>query len=169
MAELAQNDLQYQLPLLALQREEWTPFWRDAKPLAEAHFKEVGQDVSEPRRPFKMDSTLMLAAEATGALRIWTARLEGNLVAYITWMVQYDCESEGLLIALMGGWFALPGYDAGRTVWRHSIAALRAEGVQAAYAHHRFLGRGSVLGKYFEREGGKPIHTTYAFWLGEED
>ena len=147
--------------------EPWSPSrWAELKDLAGAHFEEVDGDV-EPNRPLNVDEDLMQLMQDGGSLRMFTARKDGKVVAYFTWSVQPDVESKGLLIGMMGAWYVAPGYPrAAFDMFAFSREHLRAEGVQCLYPHHRVQGRGSHLGRFFERQGAKRIQETYSLWIG---
>ena len=147
--------------------ESWSAqFWRDAEALAVAHFDEVDGGV-EPNRPFILDCDLMQALDQAGALKIVTARRDGQLVGYYTWNVSLDVESKGLLIAQQGAWFVAPG-NSGAAVRMFDLAVekLQAMGVKCIYPHHRTQGRGANIGRFFQRRGAKEIQRTYSLWIG---
>ena len=152
----------------SVQLEPWSDeLWAEMKPLAEAHAREVDEGV-EPRRRFKLDQAQMMASASAGVLRVVIGRLDGRVIGYFTWGLGMDVESEGLLIAMQGAWYAEPGH------WRlavmlfdQSIATLKALGVQCIFPHHRVQGRGSHLGKFFKRRGAKKIQDSYCLWIGD--
>lgn len=151
--------------------ERWSPdWWADAKPLAEAHFAEVDGGV-EPRRRFKLDERLMALMQEAGCLHLITARgHNGDMLAYFTWQTSLDVESEGLMIAQQGAWYAWGGHFrlAVRT-FDFSIEYLRGLGVQCVFPHHRMQGRGANIGRFFNRRGAKLIQQTYCLWIGLDD
>ena len=150
-----------------IRQESWAQLWRDAAPLAEAHYLEVDGGV-EPRRKMKVDTEQMALADLSGHLKIWTARNSGGLLGYILWTVGYDPESKGLLVAQMGPWFVLEGHAGiGARLFDVSLAGLKALGVQCCYPHHRLQGRGSRLGHFFSARGAVEIQHTYSLWIGE--
>lgn len=152
---------------LVVAEEPWDTFWPEADRLARKHWEEVDGGV-EPRRTYAPDTPKMRALNAMGVLRVFSARRDGRLVGYFTWQITQDIESEGLLIALQGAWYAELGESkVGFRLFEYSIAALKALGVQMIFPHHRTQGRGSELGRFFKRWGAKHIQDTYALWIGE--
>lgn len=165
------REVQRQLakPGLQIEEEPWSArAWEEAEALAEVHFCETAGGV-EPNRRFKMDRRLMALMHQQGALKIVTARQDGELVGYLTWQLGPDVESEGLLKADQGGWFVLPGYPRALVkMFDRSVELLRIAGVKVIYPHHPMQGRGARLGTFFERRGAKPMQTTYSLWIGRD-
>lgn len=148
--------------------EPWATFWPDAAPLAEAHFAEVEGGV-EPRRKNELDLDLMVILDRSGSLKLFSARDQGTMVGYLTWTLTPDVESRGLLIAMQGGWYVVPGRPrVALQLFDYSIPCLRQLGVSCLFPHHRTQGRGDALGKFFRRRGGKLIQHGYCLWIGEE-
>ena len=124
----------------------------------------------EPRRVFGLDLQVLAQMDAMGVLKIWTARRNARLVGYISWVLQFDLESFGTLIAEQGSWYAEPeAWGAGWKLMVHSIQELRQLGVRHAYLHQRTLGRSAGAGRWFERLGAKPIKITWALDLELSD
>lgn len=148
--------------------EPWSDaWWAEAKPLAEAHVGEVDEGV-EPRRRFKMDERQMALGSDAGVIKLVTAREGGRMIGYYTWQVSFDVESEGLLIAQQGGWYAVPRkYRAAFDMFDFSVTFLRSLGVQCIFPHHRTQGRGVNIGRFFMRRGAKDIQRTYSLWIGD--
>lgn len=153
--------------LAVIQPETWAQLWPDAKPLAELHYDEVDGGV-EPRRIMSVDTEQLAMACQLGSLKIWSARRNGQLLGYILWTVCFDPECKGLLIAVMGPWFVLPGgpHGLGARIFDESLQGLRALGVLCCFPHHRNQGRGAHLSRFFAARGAKPIKTEYSLWLG---
>ena len=156
------------MPDLLIQIEPWTENLCDEiMVLAADHFQEVDGGV-EDGRPFNLDRKLMAMLDASGAFLLVTARKDGALIGYITWNIVPDVESAGLVIALQGAWYVVPGqFGAGARLFDQSLATLKSRGVHCAYPHHRLQGRGAELGKFFRRRGAKLTQHTYSLWLGE--
>lgn len=148
--------------------EPFQHFWKEAKPLAEAHSTEVDSGV-EPRRPFKMDEAKMMEAQRAGILRVFALRLDKRLVGYIMWQVGLDFESEGLVAGWMGPWYTLSGHArASIRLFDESVTTLRQMGVHITFPHHRTQGRGANLGNFFRRRGAKHIQHGYSLWIGDK-
>lgn len=148
--------------------EPWNDaFWAEMKPHAERHFQEVDGGV-EPRRPFKFNTATVQALYDLGVLKLIAARHKGELIGYFTWNISPDIESEGLLIAQQGAWYVAPGHPRiAHEMFRVSVEALKAAGVECIFPHHRTQGRGSNIGRFFMRHGAKDIQRTYCLWIGD--
>lgn len=152
---------------LTVEEESWDSAWPEAERLAAKHFEEVDGGV-ESRRVFAPDVAKMRALNAMGVLRIFTARRDGKLVGYFTWQIMPDLESQDLLIAQQGAWYAEFGESrVGFRLFEFSIAKLKMLGVQMIFPHHRTQGRGAELGRFFKRWGAKHIQDTYSLWIGD--
>lgn len=156
------------MPQVTVELESWDQFWPEAVPLVRCHFTEVESGV-EPRRRNELDTEMMAALSRHGALKLFSARnVAGELIGYLTWTLTPDVESRGLLIAMQGGWYVLPGHPrAAVQLFETSLEVLRGLGVRCVYLHHRTQGRGDALGKFFRRRGGKLIQHTYSLWIGD--
>lgn len=147
--------------------EPWARIWPDAGLLAVAHAQEVDGGI-EPRRRFQLDTEMMALLDAAGRLKVLSARRDGQMVGYFTWMLESDIESKGLLVAQQGAWYVAPEHPgAAVALFDRSVEELRALGVQCIFPHHRLQGRGAKLGKFFERRGAVEIQHTYQLWIGD--
>lgn len=154
---------------IKLNLESWQECKLEALALARLHADEIGEEEVEPRRRHEIDSGLMEMLSNSLVLRIYTARVDSKLVGYLTWNISLDVESRGLVIAQQGGWFhdsECKSFGLAWKLFQFSIDDLRAYGVQQIFPHHRLLGRGRHLGKFFERLGAKPLQHTYSLWIG---
>ena len=159
------------LPARLLVGEElsWQKFWREAEPLARAHFHEVDNGVDD-RRTFGPKAEVMADMHQRGILRVIGARQDKELEGYCTWNVLPDIESWGTPMAMQGAWYADPkakAFGVGHRMFKASTKLLKKLGVQYIFPHHRLQGRGEAIGHYFEKLGGKPIQLSYFLWIGE--
>ena len=147
--------------------EPWEALWPGINELAEIHASEV--EPTSPRR-FKVDAQRMAVGCRLGLIRIYTARIDGELAGYCSWNLSWDLESEGLPIATQGAWFVKPGAPWGLAakLFMESLEGLRGIGIQCVFPHHRVQGRGAQLGKFFTRLGAVRIQETYMLWIGKE-
>jgi hypothetical protein len=124
----------------------------------------------ETGRPFKLDQAAMKLLDQAGVLKTVCARLDGRLVGYYTWNIQRDVESEGMLIAQQGAWYVEPGHrKLAFLMFARAKSELKALGVEYIYPHHRTMGRGCNLGRFFERQGAVRIQETYSLRIGGVD
>ena len=156
-------------PEIVIGPESWETLWPEADALFAEHFDEVEGDLAQ-LRPYKLDAPAMCAMNASGHLRICSARVNGELAGYCMWTVTEDVESKGLLIAQHGPWFVKKQFGhllLGLKLFDASIADLRAIGVKNAFPHHRTQGRGARLAAFFKRRGAVETQRTYSLWLGD--
>jgi len=157
-------------PHVVIGPESWDSVWPEIDAVFAEHFSEVEGDLAS-NRPYKLDEPAMRAMNATGQLRIFTARVDGALAGYCMWSVTKDVESAGMLIAQHGPWFVREAFKhlwLGPKLFDASIADLRAIGVKNAFPHHRLQGRGAKLGAFFKRRGAVKMQETYSMWLGAQ-
>jgi hypothetical protein len=156
-------------PDIVIGPEPWESLWPEADALFAEHFGEVdGGD--EPQRPYRLDDASMRAMSDAGQLRIFTARVNGELAGYCMWQISKDVESAGATFAEHGPWFVRPCFarlKLGQKLFDASLADLRSLGVRTAYPHHRLHGRGAKLGAFFRRRGAVEIQRTYSLSLAE--
>lgn len=146
---------------LTVREETWNQVWPEAEGLAKLHHSEVRES-----SPLAVDTETLFAMSRGGWLRIMAARLGPGLIGYLTWQLSTSPESSGVLIAQQGAWFVLPGFPrVALQLFDESLEMLRKAGVQLAYPHHRFEGRGANLDKFFLRRGARPLQTTYEMRL----
>lgn len=149
---------------LTFQRERPHELLDEARPLFEAHYKEIAhyQDI-----PLDIDEAAYLHMEEAGALRCYTARYNGELVGYCVFLVQQNKRYRSSLQALQDIFYVDKGRRGaliGKRLIEFTEAQLTAEGVQVIYHHakvdsqaERFLGAmgytaiDAVLGKRLDR------------------
>ncbi len=152
---------------VAVAVEPFRALWPELDGLTREHALEV--EPESPRK-FQLDVGRMVEANAAGAVRIWTLRVNGELVGYVSWNLQWDLESAGLPIATQGAWFVSKGvpWGAAAKLFGESLEGLRAIGIQCVFPHHRDRGRGKAIGRFFKGLGAIPIQSTYMLWIGRE-
>jgi GNAT superfamily N-acetyltransferase len=103
--------------------------------LLEAHYQEIAhfRDI-----PLAVDWEAYANVEGAGHLRIFTARIAGELVGYCAYFVNHNPHYKSSIQAVQDVLYLAPEHR-GRTLgWRliaYADEALAAEGVQAAYQH----------------------------------
>lgn len=156
-------------PHIAIGPESWESVWPEIDVLFDEHFGEVEGDLAI-QRPYRLDEPLMRGLCTAKIMRIFTARVNGELAGYCMWQVTPDVESAGMLIAQHGPWFVRKKFKnlmLGPRLFDASLDDLRALGVKNAFPHHRLQGRGAKLGSFFKRRGAVETQRTYSLWLGE--
>lgn len=140
----------------------------DIQPELEELAREEHKEMEVGWRPFGPDWESIFAMQRMGTFHILTARkgYQGELVGYLTWMLDFDTESYGTLIVHQCAWFVKKGnfrvavrmFDWARDEWERL-------GVRFAYLHNTEFGRGKTLGKFFEKRGAVHVSNTYALRL----
>jgi len=89
--------------------------------------------------PVDIDWPRLLAQEAAGVYRVWSARVEGTLAGFVAFYVEPHPYYRTVLFAVDGGYFLAPAFrNKGRIGWKmisSAVDALRREGVQVAMIH----------------------------------
>lgn len=127
--------MQKELGGIIFARESIASFFDDALPLFEKHFKEVShfQDI-----PLNIDLDTYQLIDANGALRIFTARQDGELVGYAVFFVKLNPRYSTSLQANQDILFINPSCRAkgfGQNLIAFCDEQLKAEGVQVVYQH----------------------------------
>lgn len=128
--------------------------------LLELHYREIAQ---HPDIALDVDADAYRAMEANGALRVYTARVGGELVGYAVFLVgrnPHYCQS---LQARCDVFYVAPdrrGYRLGVELVRYSERMLAAEGVQVVY-HHTKIAH-PLLARLLEHLGYDAVEVNYA-------
>lgn len=145
------------MPELTLRIERIEDVWEEGLPLMLAEHEEL-----EVKRPFAPDIESLKKSETAGIFKVLVAREDGGMVGYLSWMVDFDVESYGTLIAHQAAWYVLPdraGVAARMFDW--ALDYWKSIGVKFVYLHHTNKGRGARLGAFFERRGAHLHSFTY--------
>jgi GNAT superfamily N-acetyltransferase len=129
----------------------------EIRPLLATHWEEIAHYRDLPLDP---DWDKYRATEERGALRIFTARIEGRMVGYLIYIVTPGLHYRSTLQATQDIYFVVPEHRGGlgRRLLRFADACLKEEGVQVIYQHvkaaHNF-------GPMLERQGYVLIDLIY--------
>jgi len=147
---------------LTIRLERFADCWNEGALLVRAEVKEV-----EPNgRTFNPDINSILTNEVLGTFKILVARKNGRMIGYLSWMVDFDIESYGTLIANQTAWYVEPGhFGVADKMFDWATAHFKEIGVKYVYWHHTLNGRGKTIGKYFERKGAKLASLNYVMKL----
>ena len=148
-------------------RVAWEPFeaiWPEIREMTEENARETEP---EGLRPFKLDAERVALGSKMGFLRIYVARVEGEIWGYCMWSVQWDLWAQGALVASQAAWFVRPRapWGLGAKLFMESLEHLKSLGVQTALLSERTQGRGRGLGRFFERLGARFTGRTYLLSL----
>ena len=133
---------------MLIARETFAQIYPEAAPLLARHWEEIAlyKDI-----PLNVRVAQYEAAEATGVLRCFGARIDGVLVGYAAFIVDYALHYGESLQARQDVLFLAPeyrGFGLGMQLIQECDKALIAEGVQAVQQHSKIdsaIDIGSVL------------------------
>jgi len=146
-----------------IQFEKIVDIWKELEELAAVEVIEI-----EEERPFQPDWKSMAALNEQGIFQVLVARVDGVMVGYFSWLLDFDLESKGTLIVNQLAWFVLQGYPIiGVKMLDKAISEFKRVGVKFAYFHHTAKGRGAKLGRLFESRGATFLGYNYALNLSQ--
>jgi len=119
-------------------------------------------------RPWGPDWESIFASQRMGTFHILTARKgqDRELVGYLSWMLDFDMESYGTLIAHQCAWYVKPSqFKVAVRMFDWFASELRRIGVKFVYLHNSERGRGKTLGKFFQKRGATHSSNTYTLRL----
>ena len=137
---------------LTIGLEKVKDVWQEAEKLAAAEYKEI-----EDRRSPTPDWKSIIGLNDVGMFQALIARVDGRMIGYFTWMVDFDLESKGTLIANQTMWYIEPGHSAvvASKMFDMAVQCFEKLGVRYAYLHHTLKGRGAKLRRFYERKGAE--------------
>jgi hypothetical protein len=134
--------------------------------MAAAHHKELGSMYVDVKSELDWDSLERL--NGLGLLQFLIARIDGRIVGYFTWILDFDVASKGMLTASQHAWFVRDGHTiVGVRLFDRAIVECKKLGVQFAYFHSTAEGRGSKLSRLLESRGAKLVTQTYMLKVKE--
>jgi GNAT superfamily N-acetyltransferase len=144
--------------MISYQRESAATVVQEIVPLLYLHWQEIAHYKDIPLDP---DTDAYLALDGAGALRVYTARADGQLIGYCIYFVRPNIHYRTSLQAVQDVLFLLPEHRKGRVGFgliHFADEQLRAEGVQAAYQHVK---KSHDFGPLLERMGYEHVDTIY--------
>ena len=151
---------------LLLRRETWDGFYPEAAPIFQRHHAELDDF---PELPLLIDQDEYRRRDASGALRIYTARLDRGpadpltLIGYAIFLVGPDARHESSLRALQEAVWLEPENrqgSMGLQLLKFAEQELRKEGVQILY--HCVKKTAPALGRILARQGFREIESVWA-------
>jgi GNAT superfamily N-acetyltransferase len=118
-----------------------------------AHFKDIALDI---------DWEAYEKCETAGKLRCFAARIEGDLIGYVVYLVNHNPHYKGSLQAVQDVLYMAPerrGLFAGSRLIAYADRCLAAEGVQAVYHHAKAA---YPLDSVLRRNGYELVDTLWA-------
>lgn len=149
---------------LVIQFEKIGDAIADFKRLSAIECEEIAEE-----RPVGADWKTMDIINNHGNFRVLTARVDGEMIGYFSYFLDFDIESYGTLIVNQAAWFVLPGHSvAGIKLFDRAMEEFKKLGVKFVYLHHTVHGRGAKLGRFFERKGAKLLGYNYVINMKEQ-
>lgn len=143
--------------------EKVSNVWWELEELAREEQAEI-----EEERAFRPDWKSMTTLNNAGIFQVLTARIDGEMIGYFTWLLDFDMESKGTLIVNQTAWFVRKGHPITAVrLFDKAISEFKRVGVEFAYLHHTIKGRGAALGHLFERRGARMLGYNYILALKE--
>lgn len=140
-----------------IQFERVSDVWQELEALAAQEQIEI-----EEERPFRPDWASLSTLNEGGIFQVLTARVDGRMVGYFTWLLDFDMESKGTLIVNQSAWFVEKGHPiVAVRMFDRAMTEFKRIGVEYAYLHHTIKGRGAALGRLFERRGARMLGYNY--------
>jgi len=134
--------------------------WDEILPLMVAHHSEVAE--REPNLPpLNIDRIQYEVLDALGSLRVYTVRVDNELVGYASMIITKPLKACGTLTAVHDALYLKPEHRLGLTGLKliaFADAELAAEGVVRVL---QIAPVGTGLGKALERLGYAPLEITY--------
>ena len=139
-------------------RELLIDYWNELSPL-----KHIPLDVDWPR---------LLEWERRFLFRVWTARVDGTLAGFITWLIQPHHLHRNTLMAMDHGHYVAPAFRdiagsmTGLRMWRSCERALKELGVEVAFCHDNAL---RPLSPFLLAIGARPFSSMWLIDLRSEE
>jgi hypothetical protein len=145
------------LPALDIKLEKVADIWPELQALAIMERNEVKEV-----RANMPDWDSMTALNNVGIFQVLTARVDGRMIGYLSWLIDFDLESKGTLVVNQAAWYVEPGHPiVGVRMLDRALSEFNKAGVEFVYLHHTNNGRGSNLKRLFERKGAELSGFTY--------
>lgn len=142
---------------LSIKLERVADVWQELELLAMQEQIEI-----EEVREFRPDWDSMITLNDSGIFQVLVARVDGKMVGYFSYLLDFDMESKGTLIVNQSAWFVEKGHPIiGVKMLDRALEEFKNKGVKFAYLHHGIKGRGANLGRLFEKRGAKLLSHNY--------
>lgn len=129
----------------------------EIRKLAELEHEEIKEE-----RKLEADWKTMQIINEKGNFRVLVARVDGEMVGYLSFFIDFDLESYGTLIVNQAAWFVKKGYPVVAVrMYEKAMEEFKRMGVKFVYLHHTIHGRGAKLGRFFEKKGARLLGYNY--------
>ena len=149
--------------MITYQREQVSDVLSEIKPLLEMHWREIAHYQDIPLEP------LWDWYQRAPGVRVFTARLNGELIGYVVFGIGPSKHYSGSIQAAQDILYLHPEHRAGRTGYKlikYCDEQLRAEGVQVVYQHAKVA---KDFGRLLVAIGYEPVDTIYGRRLDKEN
>lgn len=143
---------------LAIQAESLMAVWEEAAPLMVAH---AAESPVAGAWAFDPDTVMYEALDRIGALRCYTARADGVLVGYLSFIVGAHRHHKHLRVANHDAFYVVPEHRGGTglSLLAHANRALAAEGVDLVV---QVVDYGTPFGAMLDRLGYELCAVAYS-------
>lgn len=141
--------------MITYQRERACDLWGEILPLLQEHFAEISH---YPDIPLDPEIDAYNEIEEKGALRCYTARLDGALIGYAVFFLRNNLHYRSSYQAVQDVLFVRKEHRQGRVglgLIRHTERELKSEGVQVCYQHIKVHTPHTI--ELFKKLGYEPI------------
>ena len=145
---------------IAFACERIRDLWDEVLPLMVAHHRERAETTPD-LPPLEIDQVQYEVLDAMGRLRVYTARADGALAGYASFVLAQPLHHKGTATAVHDALFLLPAHRLGLTglqLVSHADRELAAEGIARVL---QVAPVGSGLGPALSRLGYHPLEITY--------
>lgn len=149
-----------------ISRERFLPFYEEARPLIEQHWREIAH---YPDIPLDVNVESFVKMDELDWLRTFVARVDGVIVGYAIFILRPALHYQRCLQAICDVIYVDPNSRAlglGMRLLRETDRALKAEGVRVVW-HHQKLAH-PALGLCLKRRGYEHIENNWAKRLDRE-
>lgn len=136
----------------------------EAAPLLEQHYQEIAW--CREKIPLDPDYSRYAAGQHSGAIRVFTARQDGELIGYAVYIVGPHLHYKQTMWAMNDVLFVAEGrrgYRAGSKLIRFAEEAMRLSGVQVIGLHIKDANNWGPLAKFL---GYERVETNWLRWIG---
>lgn len=150
--------------MIEFARETFDQAYPDAAQLLLDHYEEIAW--RKDKIKLNVDAARYRSVEKSGALRVFTARLDGALVGYCAYIVTMHLHYSGTKCGKNDVVFMAKSYrgGTGARLLKYCEAALKAEGVQVIDLHIKLAHN---WGPMAERMGYEHTEGNYQKWIGD--
>jgi hypothetical protein len=149
---------------ITIQREDFDRFYSDGVALFRDHYKEAGSFDGLPLDP---NVEMAKSLERQGQFLAMTARLGGEMIGYIVFLINPSFESRHVMLGFQNIFYVKPEHRGklGTKLHKAAVAALKAQGVMMIIMRSGVRARGPSQKFLFQRMGAQSMGEIYSLPL----